>query len=53
MYLEVEERAFILLPDLTHLSRLGLHPGDWKSEPWFLSLDPDRVPGVPRTLPSA
>lgn len=32
MYLEVEERGFILLPDLTHLSWLSLHPRGWRLE---------------------
>lgn len=41
MYLEVEERKFILIPGLTHLSWLSLHPRVWRLEvgsgPWVLT----------------
>lgn len=47
MYLEVEETGFILLLDLTYISWLSLHAGDWKFETWLMSLGPDHA-GCPQ-----
>lgn len=42
VYLKVEERRLVLLPDVTpsplHSFPLSLHPGGWKSEASFPSL---------------
>lgn len=53
VYLEVEERGLVLLPDVTpsplHSFPLSLHPGGWKSEASFPSLVLTAVP--PAGLP--